>query len=88
VQILDTAVNLIAGQTVFLFKLCTIAAGDDSADGELDPIFVFFGLLFRGCSDGLLIARTAANSSRGKSSRKYQHQESARCVFHNIHINI
>ena len=55
---------------------------------ELDPVFVFFGLLFRGRSDGLLIARTTASPSGGKSSRKNQHQESARGGFHNIQINI
>ena len=73
---------------MFLFKLCAIAAGDDSTDGELDPILVFFGLLFRSRSDGLLIARATANSSSGKSSRKNQHQESARGGIHNIQINI
>jgi hypothetical protein len=73
---------------VFLFELRAIAARDDSTDSELDPIFVFFGFLFRGSSDGLLIACTTANSSSGKSSRKNQHQESARGVRHNIQINI
>jgi hypothetical protein len=73
---------------VFLFELRAIAARDDSADSELNPIFVFFRLFFRGRGDGLLIARATANSSGGKSSRKNQHQESARCDFHNIRINI
>src|SRR5256885_400644 len=48
VQILNTAVSLIAWKPVFLFELRTIAASDDSADSELDPIFVFLGLLFGG----------------------------------------
>jgi hypothetical protein len=73
VQILDTAVNLIARQPVFLFELRAIAARDDSPDSELDPIFVFFSFLFRSSRDGLLIARTTANSSSGESSRKNQH---------------
>jgi hypothetical protein len=73
---------------MFLFELRAIAARDDSADSELDPILVFFGLLFRRSGDGLLIARATANSSSGKSSRKNQHQESASGVFHNIQINI
>ena len=46
VQILDAAINLIARQPVFLFELCAIAARDHAADGELNPIFVFFRLLF------------------------------------------
>src|SRR5436305_8300239 len=50
VQILNTAVSLIAWKAVFLFELRTIAASDDSADCELDPIFVFVGLLFGGRS--------------------------------------
>jgi hypothetical protein len=81
---LDTSVNLIARQSVFLLELRAIAAGDDSTDSELDPIFVLFGLLVCRRSDGLLIARTAANSSGGKSSRKNQHQESARGGSHNV----
>jgi hypothetical protein len=32
---------------VLLLELRAIAARDDSADSEFDPIFVFFGLLFR-----------------------------------------
>ena len=52
------------------------------------PIFVFFGFLFRGRSDCLLIACATVNSSGGKRSRKNQHQESARGGFHNIQINI
>src|SRR4051812_3583056 len=48
VQILYTAVGLIAWKPVFLFELRTIAASDDSAHSELDPIFVFLGLLFGG----------------------------------------
>jgi hypothetical protein len=73
---------------VFLFELRTIAARDDSADSELDPILVFFGLLFSGgSSDRLVIARTGANPGGGKCSRKNQHQDSARGVRHNIQIN-
>jgi hypothetical protein len=72
---------------VLLFELRAIAARDDSSDTELDPIFVFFSFLFRSSRDGFLIARTTANSSSGKSSRKDQHQESARGVRHNIPIN-
>src|SRR5438067_2387754 len=53
VQILDTAVNLITRQPVFLLKLRAIAAGNDSADREFDPTLLLFWLLFRGRSDGL-----------------------------------
>src|SRR5262245_705791 len=87
-EILDTAVNLIARQPVFLFELRAIALRDDSPDSELDPILVFFGLLFRCRSDRLLVTRATANSSGGKSSRKNQHQESASGVCHTIQINI
>jgi hypothetical protein len=73
---------------VLLFELRAIAARDDSSDSELDPIFVFFSFLFRSSSDSLLIARTTANSSSGESSRKDQHQESARGVRHKTLINI
>jgi hypothetical protein len=68
--------------------LRAIAARDDSSDSELDPIFVFWSFLFRGSSDGLLIARATANSSSGQTSRTNQHQESARNVRHNFLINI
>ena len=71
VKILDAAINLIARQPVFLLELRAIAAGDDSADSELDPILVFFGLLFRcGGSYRFAIARTGANSSGGKGPAK------------------
>ena len=74
---------------VFLFELRAIAARDDSAHRELDPIFVFFGFLFSGGrSDRFVIARTGANPSDGKRSRKNQQQESARGVRHKIRINI
>jgi hypothetical protein len=63
VQILDAAVNLIARQPVFLFELRAIAIRDDSADTEFNPIFVFFGFLFRGSSNRFLVTRTAANPS-------------------------
>jgi hypothetical protein len=72
---------------VFLFELCAIAARDDSAHSELDPIFVFFGLLFRSRGNGLFIARPSANSSSGKSSRKNHYQEFARGFRHNIQVN-
>jgi hypothetical protein len=89
VQILDAAVRLIARQPVFLFELCAIAARDDSADSELDPVFVFFRLLFGGRgSYSFTIACPAANPSGSKSSRKNQHEESARGVCHNIEISI
>src|SRR5204863_4609222 len=88
VQILDTAVNLITRQPVFLLKLRAIAAGNDSANREFDPILVLFWLLFRGRSDGLLIARPAVKPSGNKNSRKNQQQESARGGIHNIQINI
>src|SRR5262249_36526941 len=87
-HILDAAVRLIAWQPVLFLVLRPITVGDNSAHSELDPILVSFGLLFRGRSDVLLIARTTANSSSGKSPRKDQHQESARGVRHNIQINI
>jgi hypothetical protein len=57
---------------VFLFKLRAIAARDDSADSELDPILVLVGLLFRCSSDGLLIALTTANGNGGKRPCKNQ----------------
>jgi hypothetical protein len=50
---------------VFLLELRAIAAGDDSPNSQFDPVFVFFGLLFRGRSDGLLIARTTASPDGG-----------------------
>jgi hypothetical protein len=50
---------------VFLFELRAIAARDDSTNSELDPVFVFFGLLFRGRSDGFLIARPTPSASCG-----------------------
>jgi len=50
---------------VFLFELRAIATRDHSANSEFDPVFVFFGLLFHGRSDGLLIARTTPSASRG-----------------------
>ena len=43
VQVLDAAVRLIAWQPVLLLELCLIAAGDYSANTELDPVFVFRG---------------------------------------------
>ena len=42
VQVLDAAVRLIAWQPVLLLELCLIAAGDDSANPELDPVLVLF----------------------------------------------
>src|SRR5205823_10639902 len=50
VQILDATVRLIAWQPVLLLELRAIATRYYAADSELDPIFVFFGLLFRGGS--------------------------------------
>jgi hypothetical protein len=73
---------------VFLLELRPIAARDDSADSELDPIFVFFGLLFGGRSSYRFAVGARAKPSGGYSSRKNQHQESARGGFHNIQINI
>jgi hypothetical protein len=89
VQILDAAINLIARQPVFLFELGAIAASDHAADAELNPIFVFFGLLFgRRCGYSFAIARPTANPGGGKCSRKNHYQESARGVCHSIEINI
>jgi len=75
---------------MLLLELRTITIRDDSADPELDPILVFFGLLFGGRSRHRFAVAcvTGANPSRGKGSRKNQHQESARGVRHNIQINI
>jgi hypothetical protein len=49
-QILDATVRLIAWEPVLLLELRAIAARDHAADSELNPIFVFFGLLFSGGS--------------------------------------
>ena len=43
VQVLDAAVRLIAWQPVLLLELCLIAAGDYSANPELDPVLVLSG---------------------------------------------
>ena len=69
---------------MFLFELRVIAARDDSANTEFDPVFVFFGLLFGRVAYGFAIAGSAASPSGGKSSRKNQHKESARGGFHKI----
>ena len=77
VQILDATVNLIARQPVFLFELRAVAARDDSADCELNPVLVLFGLFFC-CRRGLAIALTGAHRSDGKTSRANQHEQSRR----------
>jgi hypothetical protein len=88
-QTLDPAVRLITWQPVFLLELRPVAARYYAADAELDPVVVFFGLLFRGRSCCLAIARvTGADRRSGKDSRKNQHQESARGVRHDIEISI
>jgi hypothetical protein len=73
---------------VFLFELRAIATRNHSPDSQLDPIFVFFGLFFRGRSSHRFAVGTRAKPSDGYGSRKSQHQESARRGFHNIQINI
>jgi hypothetical protein len=73
---------------VFLFELRAIAACDHSPDSQLNPIFVFFGLFFRGRSSYRFAVGTRAKPSGGYSSRKDQHQESARGGCHNVRINI
>src|SRR5206468_3685769 len=88
VQILDATVRLIAWQPVLLLELRTITTRYYAADAELDPILVFFGLLFRGGSSDRFAIRSGANPSSGKGSRKNQHKESARGGLHNIEINI
>jgi hypothetical protein len=65
---------LIARQPVFLFELCAIALRDHAANGELNPIFVFFGLLFGGrCRHSFAIVRPPTNPCGDKCSRKNQH---------------
>ena len=89
VQILDPSVRLIAWQPVLFLELRPITAGDNSAHSELDPILVFFRLLFdsRSRHRFAVACVTGMNPSGGKSSRKNQHQESARGVCHNIGIS-
>ena len=89
-QTLDPAVRLITWQPVFLLELRPVAARYYAADAELDPVVVFFGLLFRGVAVVALpsLVSPARTASSGKDSRKNQHQESARGGFHNIEINI
>jgi hypothetical protein len=74
---------------VFLFKLRAIAARDHSADSKLDPVFVFFRLLFgsRGCKR-LAIAGARPQPDGSKTSRKNHYQEYARQVGHKTEINI
>ena len=67
---------------MFLFELRTVTAGDDSADRELDPVLVLFGLIFRRRSSYRFAIRSGADPSDGKTARKNQHQEFARGVHH------
>jgi hypothetical protein len=47
VQVFDATKDMIAGQPVFLLELRAITVESYSANSQLDPVLIFFGLLLR-----------------------------------------
>ncbi len=79
VQVLDAAVRLIAWQPVLLLELCLIAAGDYSANTELDPVLVLPGC--SSVSQLSLLCPSLVSPARSEQVRKPR-QEDQRQVPH------